>query len=104
MSYLWGALCTAYEALTFDSVRHVFAALAVSHWIEHQTGWTIKTSPDNTPSPPPTGYPTTSATSSPKSAHRAVHTKLSQLGTPSKPCSTAVTDTHSYGLVNEPEE
>ena len=59
----------------------VFAALAVSHWIEHQTGWSIKkfvrtatplphrdrSEPETRPSPPPTRYPTTSATPSPKS-------------------------------------
>ena len=60
----------------------VFAALAVSHWIEHQTGWSIKKFVRTTrryrtvqiragqhrSSPPPTHYPTTSATRSPKSA------------------------------------
>ena len=71
----------------------VFAALAVSHWIEHQTGWSIKKfvrtarryrtvhdqSRQTRPSPPPTRYPTTSATPSPRSAP-AVCTKLSQVG------------------------
>jgi hypothetical protein len=53
----------------------VFAALAVSRWIEQTTGWSIrkfsvplaatapsKSKPAATPSPPPTRYPTTSAT------------------------------------------
>ena len=58
----------------------VFAALAVSHYIEHQTGWsikkfvrtarryrTVKIKAEAKPSPPPTRYPTTSATRSSKS-------------------------------------
>ena len=58
----------------------VFAALAVSHWIERQTGWSIKkfvrttrryapskSGPVGKHSPLPTLYPTTSATPSPKS-------------------------------------
>ena len=61
----------------------VFAALAVSHWIEHQTGWSIKkfvrtarryrtvrSAPGNKPSPPPTPYPTTSAKPSPESTRQ----------------------------------
>ena len=52
----------------------VFAALAVSHWIETTTGWSIRkfvrppaatapsrSRPAPTPSPPPTPSPTTSA-------------------------------------------
>ena len=51
----------------------VFAALAVSRWIEHQTGWrvrklvrtarrsrSIEIQADPTPSPPPTRYRMTS--------------------------------------------
>ena len=62
----------------------VFAALAVSHWIEHQTGWSIKkfvrtarryrtvtiqagtTDPDRRRTP----YPTTSPKPSPRSRPR----------------------------------
>jgi hypothetical protein len=71
----------------------VFAALAVSHWVEHQTGWSIKNSsrppaaiapcrsaPQDKPSPLQTPYPTTSAKPSPRSS-QAVCTNLSQLGT-----------------------
>jgi hypothetical protein len=60
----------------------VFAARAVSHWIERQTGWSIRkfvqppavtarcrSAPDNIPSPPPTHYRLTYATPSPKSAY-----------------------------------
>jgi len=71
MSHLWDALCAAYRVLGFESaikgdnvfrdvalfriieptskvdaidahLTTVFAALAVTHWIEHQTGWSIK--------------------------------------------------------------
>ncbi len=59
----------------------VVAAMAVSHYIEHQTGWsikkfvrtarryrTVKIRPATRPSPPPTRYPTTSAPPSSRSA------------------------------------
>jgi hypothetical protein len=72
----------------------VFAALAVSRWIEHQTGWsirkfvktarryrTIKSRPGRTPSPPPTRSLATSARPSKRSTiPSGLHTKLSQLG------------------------
>jgi hypothetical protein len=76
-------------------VRHrclppAVAAIAVSHWIEVQTGWSIKNScappaasaPSRSKlaarsSPPPTHYPTTPAAPSPKSA-TDLNTKLSQ--------------------------
>ena len=69
----------------------VFAALAVSHWIEHQTGWSIKKFVQHhtplphradprratKPSPPPTPYPTSSTRSSPESTRpAAVRTNL----------------------------
>jgi hypothetical protein len=57
----------------------VFAALAVTNWIEHQTGWSIRnpselhgatapsrSMPEARSPPPPTLYPTISATSSPR--------------------------------------
>jgi len=72
----------------------VFAALAVSHYIEHQTGWSIKNScvppaatapsrskPAARPSLPPTHYPTTSTTRWARSA-APVRTSLAQLGDP----------------------
>jgi Transposase DDE domain len=68
----------------------VFAALAVRHWIEHQTGWSIKKfvrtarlphrqdqGLEARYSPLPTPYPTTSATRSSRSAPTAC-TNLSQ--------------------------
>jgi hypothetical protein len=71
----------------------VVAALAISHWIEHQTGWSIKkfvrtarryrtiTIKAGTQIlTPPTHYPTTSATRSSRSAP-GVCTNLSQVGT-----------------------
>ena len=71
----------------------VVAALAVSPWVEHQTGWSIKKFVRTALryrtvkikalalrySPPPTLYPTTSATRSSRSAP-TVCTKLSQVG------------------------
>jgi hypothetical protein len=69
----------------------VFAAMAVSHWIETQTGWSIKkfvrtarryrivkSKPAARPSPLPTRYPTTSATRWPRSG-APVCTSLAQL-------------------------
>ena len=70
----------------------VSAALTLSHWIEHQTGWSIKKfvrttrryrtvqiRPDDKPSPRPTPYPPTSATPSPKSTHPTVRTNLAEV-------------------------
>ena len=69
----------------------VFAALAVSRWIEHQTSWSIrkfvKTArryrtiqiQAGTPSPPKTRYQTRSAKSSPRSTPLG-RTSLSQVG------------------------
>jgi hypothetical protein len=69
----------------------VFAALAVSRWIEDQTGWsirkfvrtarryrTIEIQAGNHTFTPPTHYPTTSAPPSPRSPK--VRTNLSQVG------------------------
>jgi hypothetical protein len=58
MSHLWNALCVAYGVFEFESVAKgenvfrdlvltshvsiVFTVLTVSHWIERQTGWSIK--------------------------------------------------------------
>jgi hypothetical protein len=66
----------------------VFAALAVSRWIERQTGWSIRkfvktaaatapsrSRPAPTPSPPPTPCPTTSARPSTPSTAGRVRTK-----------------------------
>ncbi|PXW94300.1 hypothetical protein C8E89_1703 [Mycolicibacterium moriokaense] len=72
----------------------VFAALAVGHWIEHQTGWHIKkfvrsghaatapstSAPAGKQLPPPTHYPTTSAKPSPRSIRRSVCNNLAQVG------------------------
>jgi hypothetical protein len=72
----------------------VFAALAVSRWIEAQAGWSIRkfvrppaatapsrSGPDGRRSPPPTLSPTTSARpSKPSPAAAEVRTSLSQLG------------------------
>ena len=70
----------------------VFAALAVSRWIEHRTGWsirkfvktarryrTIQIQAGRTPSPPPTPCPTTSARPSTRSTAGPMRTKLAQL-------------------------
>ena len=67
----------------------VFAALAVSHWIEHQTGWsirkfvrtarrcrTVQMRAGKQTLTPRTRYPRTSAKPSPKSAP-AMRTRLS---------------------------
>ena len=67
----------------------VFAALAVSHWSRHRTGWTIRKfvrtarryrtvqiQAGRKSSQPPTRSPTTSATRSPKST-AAADTKMS---------------------------
>jgi hypothetical protein len=64
----------------------VFAALAVSHWVKNQTGWSIKKfvrtarryrivqiRAGRQLSPLPTPYPTTSATPSPKSPATVSH-------------------------------
>jgi hypothetical protein len=72
----------------------VFAALAVGHWIEHQTGWHIKkfvrsghaatapstSAPAGRHLPPPTHYPTTSVKPSPGSIRRSMCTNLAQVG------------------------
>ena len=72
----------------------VFAALAVSRWIEARTGWSIRkfvrlpaaTAPSRSrpapaPSPPPIPCPTTSAMHSTPSTRRSeVRTNLSQVG------------------------
>ena len=74
----------------------VFAALAVSRWIEAQTGWsvrkfvktarryrTIEIQAGSAPSPPPTPCPTTSARpSKPSTAPANLRTNLSQVGYP----------------------
>jgi hypothetical protein len=71
----------------------VFAALAVSRWIEAQTGWSIRkfvkppaatapsrSRPDGRPSPPPTPSPATSAKPlKPSPTAAEVRTSLSQL-------------------------
>ena len=72
----------------------VVTAMAVSHYIEHQTGWSIKkfvrtarryrtsrSKPADKSSPPPTRYPTICAKPSPRSAVN-LNTRMSQLGTP----------------------
>jgi hypothetical protein len=71
----------------------VLAALAVSRWIEHRTGWSIRnssappaaTAPSRsasptTPSPPPTLYPTTYATPSRPSMPTRLGTDLIRVG------------------------
>ena len=73
----------------------VFAALAISHWIEHQTGWSIKkfvqphaatapcrSAPATTPSPQQTRYPPNSTKPSPRSTHPAVHPATSAAARP----------------------
>jgi len=70
----------------------VFAALALSRFIERTTGWSIrkfvrtpaatapsKFKPETTPLPPPTRYPRTSAKHSTASTTAKVRTKLSQV-------------------------
>ena len=71
----------------------VFAALAVSRWIEHATGWSIRSSsrppaatapsrsrPATTSSPPPTRYPTNSAWPSKRSTAAAdLRTSLAEV-------------------------
>ena len=73
----------------------VFAALAVSRWIEARTGWsirkfvktarryrTVEIRPASTPSPPPTHCPTTCAAHSTASTEVQVRTRLSQVRSP----------------------
>jgi Glycosyl transferases group 1 len=70
----------------------VFAALAVSRWIEQQTGWSIRKfvntarryrtigiQAGRTPSPPPTPCPPTSGQPSTKFTADQLRTKLSQV-------------------------
>src|ERR1700720_4710084 len=71
----------------------VFAALAVRHWIEHRTGWSIKkfehtarpyrtvaSQPDAKYLPLPNPYPTTSHKHCPRSTRPPVRTSLIRVG------------------------
>jgi len=81
------------RALIEAHLSIVFAALAVTKFVEDRNGWSIKkfvrtarryrTVPANTSSPPKTPFRPTYATHSPSSAERAaaaVDTNLSQVG------------------------